>query len=54
MSTTRRSMSSAERPGYDQTTMTTGMSIVGKMSACIRVVHSAPSSRITNEKTATV
>ncbi len=42
MMTTRRSMSSALRPGYDQTMMTTGMSITGKMSRRIFCTENAP------------
>src|SRR6266542_2531930 len=54
MSTTRRSISSAGNPGYAQTTATTGMSIVGKMSTAVRVKDSTPITRMRTDMTATV
>ena len=53
MITTRRSISSAERPEYCQPTNTTGISILGKKSTIIRVAASTPSSSKSSDSTAT-
>jgi hypothetical protein len=42
MVTTRRSISSGLRPLYCQTTATTGMSMLGKMSTSMRWTERAP------------
>src|SRR5438105_14542679 len=54
MNTTRRSMSSADRPGQFHTTITTGMSMAGRMSVFIRPVESTPKMAISEQRTATV
>src|SRR3954468_19346335 len=54
MKTTRRSMSSAERPGEFHTTITTGMSIAGRMSVFIFVVERVPKMAMSEQRTAIV
>ncbi len=47
-------MSSADSPGYTQTTATTGISMDGKMSTSMVRIESAPINTITAAATATV
>ena len=54
MKTIRVSISSAGIPVYCQTTLTTGMSICGKMSVDMRKMDTAPSPAISNATTASV
>src|SRR3954466_4186854 len=54
MKTTRRSMSSAERPGELRATITTGMSIAGRMSVFIFVVERIPKMAMSEQRTAIV
>ncbi len=54
LKTMRVDISCAESPVYCHTTVTTGISIFGKMSVGIDVMLKAPSSRIRNAKTAKV
>ena len=51
---TRFSISSAERPGYWKTAITTGMSMAGKMSTVMREKARAPITTMTMQSTTTV
>ncbi|VWC33255.1 hypothetical protein BSE24067_06531 [Burkholderia seminalis] len=47
-------MSSAEKPLYDQTMLTTGMSMFGKMSVGVRSSASGPAMKISSASTTNV